>query len=375
MANFVGKSKSTANTLSLMKATRSAGRNLILWGPPGVGKTALIKALADEEGAELRVLLGSILDPTDVSGLPLLSTNSDGVPITRSTLPDWADALNKAAEAGRGAILFLDEISTTTPAVQAALLTVVQGRIVGQNKLHDDVWIIAAANNAEDAADGWLLSPPMANRFAHIEFTFSEDDWFDGMRVAFGKDGISAEEKEARSMIVAFLRQNKKLIKAMPSDPEEAGRAWPSPRSWDNAAAVMGRIADRPVQRIAMRGFVGENAEQAYDLWQKNLKLPPYSEVIANPDKFKWDGFKTDEVWMILNTVLENLNKDNVKATANVFEVANVKGGKGDVCASLALPLIEAVNVIFAEQGGGDKTILLSLFKTYVKELKEAGVS
>jgi hypothetical protein len=375
MGTFFGKSKEARNTLSLLQATRLSGLTPLLWGNPGIGKTALIKALAELEGAELRILIGSTLDPTDIAGLPFLGKNTEGQPITQSTLPDWADALNKAAIAGRRAILFLDEISTSTPAVQASLLSLIQGRLVGQHKLHDDVWIIAAANDSSVAADGWELAPPMANRFLHVDYAFNKDDWFEGMRVAFGKDVVSESEKLWRDRIVAFLRSHDNSINAMPDDATLAGKAWPSPRTWDNSAVMLGSLEDRAVQRIAMRGFVGEATESAFDVWLKTLKLPEYSLVIAQPESLNWKNFKADEVWMILNMVLDNAKMDNLEKTAKVFEIANLQGGRTDICASLALPLIEKANKIFAENGVTDKKILLNLFKTYSPQLKLAGVT
>jgi hypothetical protein len=158
----------------------------------------------------------------------------------------------------------------------------------------------------------------------------------------------------------------------MPDDPTLAGRAWPSPRTWDAAASVMGAVEDRAVQRIVMRGFVGEATESAFDVWLKTLKLPEYSLVISQPETLNWKGFKADEVWMILNMVLDNVNKDNLEKTAKVFEIANEKGGRTDICASLALPLIEKANKIFAETGQSDKKILLNLFKTYAAQVSRS---
>ena len=63
----------------------------------------------------------------------------------------------RLAEAGRG-LLFLDELSTAPPAVQAALLRVVLERVVGDLTLPDEVAVVAAANPPDQAADGWDLS-------------------------------------------------------------------------------------------------------------------------------------------------------------------------------------------------------------------------
>jgi MoxR-like ATPase len=68
----------------------------------------------------------------------------------------WARRLT---DAGHG-LLFLDELTTAPPAVQAAMLRVVLERAVGDVELPASVRIVAAANPAEQAADGWELTAP-----------------------------------------------------------------------------------------------------------------------------------------------------------------------------------------------------------------------
>ena len=120
-----------------------------LWGAPGTGKTSAIKAMADAAGLPCETVIAAIREPSDFSGLPVIV---DGV--VRFAPPRWAERL---AEAGRG-LLFLDEISTAPPAVQAALLRVVLERVVGDLELPEGIVVVAAANPPELAADGWDLT-------------------------------------------------------------------------------------------------------------------------------------------------------------------------------------------------------------------------
>ncbi len=124
---------------------------VLAWGPPGVGKTATITAVAEALGLPVEVVIASVREPSDFAGLPVI--RDDGV---RMEPPAWARRL---AAAGRG-IVFFDEVSTAPPAVQAALLRVVLDRVVGDLALPSGVAIVAAANPPEQAAGGWDLSPP-----------------------------------------------------------------------------------------------------------------------------------------------------------------------------------------------------------------------
>lgn len=365
---YIGKSKETQDVISMLDAARAASLPTILWGPPGTGKTALVKALAEKHNIPFRLLLGSTIDPTDVAGLPALKVDAEGRTTTVNSLPDWAADL---IEAGEG-ILFLDELNTASPSVMAAELSLLQGRHVGQHKLPDKVWILAAANESDVAADGWTLPAPLANRLLHIEWNPSDEDWFEGMMEGWGQE-LTPRQKDERVKIISFLQQNKKLIQEMPDDPESAGKAWPSRRSWDNCANVLASIDEPRVRRVAMRGFVGETVEATYDIWVRNLKLPTYQSVISNPEGLDWNSYRADQLFVILNNVISYLDAENIKQSCHVFEVANTSGGKTDICASLALTLIDAVRKVVPE-GAERGKYLLTLLQSYAADLKAANI-
>ena len=144
----------------------SANLPVLLWGEPGIGKSATLQQLAAGLDTPLETVIASVHEPSDFAGLPIVGDNPavDGVPMAP---PDWAVRL---ARTGRG-LLFFDELSSAPPAVQAALLRVVLERRVGSLQLPEQVRIVAAANPPSSAADGWHLSPPLANRFVHLQWT------------------------------------------------------------------------------------------------------------------------------------------------------------------------------------------------------------
>ncbi|MBO0821353.1 MAG: AAA family ATPase, partial [Nocardiopsaceae bacterium] len=158
-----------AEALGLAVAARVP---VLLWGAPGTGKTSAIRAMAEAMGLPCETVIASIREPSDFAGLPVVSGQ-----VVSFAPPRWAQRL---AEAGTG-ILFLDELSTAPPAVQAALLRVVLERTVGDLTLPPDVAVVAAANPPEQAADGWDLSAPLANRLCHLSWETTPRSIADGL--------------------------------------------------------------------------------------------------------------------------------------------------------------------------------------------------
>jgi len=133
------------------------GIPVLLWGRPGVGKSSFLEGL-DQADFPVLTLIASIHDPTDFSGLPIHKKG-----MVRYAIPEWVKKFEKQEEG----LLFLDELTTAPPAVQAALLRVVLERKVGFHTLPDKVRIVAAANPPNLMTGGWDLSPPLRNRFIH----------------------------------------------------------------------------------------------------------------------------------------------------------------------------------------------------------------
>ncbi|MEU5821548.1 AAA family ATPase [Streptomyces sp. NPDC047803] len=279
--------------LAALALAVTANQPVLLWGEPGIGKSAGLEQLAAGLGLELETVIASVHEPSDFAGLPVVGDDpaTTGVPMAP---PDWAVRL---ARRGQG-LLFFDELSSAPPAVQAALLRVVLERRVGSLKLPDGVRVVAAANPPSSAADGWHLSPPLANRFVHLHWTHDPRTVARGMAGTWPQAAVPVVDPartagavaRARGAVSGFLTARPGLVHHLPKDAESRGRAWPSPRTWDMALRLLATGyatgTGREAVAAALTGAVGDGAGIELLSYLENLDLPDPDRVLADPDAF-----------------------------------------------------------------------------------------
>jgi MoxR-like ATPase len=301
------------HALTALGVCVSARIPVLLWGNPGEGKTAVVES-AREGGWHVETLIVSHYEPSDFAGLPIL-TGDGGVTLAP---PQWAQRL---ARHKGPAIAFFDEFSTASPALQAAALRPLTHYEVGSLQLPETVSFVAAANPADVAAAGWELASPTASRFVHLDWGMPLEVYAESMVTgdwpAMPVFEVAPAEAVARErvLVAGFLRTRESQLSVIPKDAAGRGRAFPTPRTWEYAARLLGfaRAAGThaAVRRLLAAGCVGDAVAHEYLAWVAAQDLVDPEALLADPTAYDFTALRADRVYVSLQAVLGAIARDN----------------------------------------------------------------
>jgi hypothetical protein len=283
----------------VLKYAYKIRRPVFLRGKPGIGKSSLVRAVAQELGIDFIDLRLSQILPEDLRGFPKINGIHEMQKLVSEdelekelmaggrylgTLPSGRILVERTNDEeertrwirseflptfGKG-ILFLDELPNAEPSKQNAALQLVLDRRLG-NYVLPDGWLVAAAGNgAEDRAHVFELSSALNNRFINIEFpipTFEE--WFE-----WGADKI-------HPAVFGFLKLKPSMM--FKFDPRARDKAWPSLRTWEIASELFKASSSDP---SVVKFAVGEGAGIEFEgFWNLRSKMPDPDKVFRDPER------------------------------------------------------------------------------------------
>src|SRR5258706_5957172 len=142
-------------------------RPVFIWGPPGIGKSALVQCFAEAVGLPCVSLLGSQLAPEDLIGVPQIV---DGC---SRFCPPVSIARKEAY------CLFLDELNACSHEVQKAFYSLIHERRIGEYVLPEGSVVIGAGNRTQDSAIVEPMSSALINRMIHLHLKLWHPDWLE----------------------------------------------------------------------------------------------------------------------------------------------------------------------------------------------------
>jgi MoxR-like ATPase len=264
-----------SKNLEVLRVMLAANIPVKLESLPGAGKTSHINAVFDASGGYLKTMVAVNHDPTDFSGIPAPAGDRYNL------LPGaWAVELVEAVDNYPIVGLFLDEVNTAGRAVLAALLKVVDERIVGFQRLPESIRIILAMNPAE-ANGGADLTPAMANRVAHLPFNYPLTWWAEDMRTGFKPpapiiippdadlDALALVHASAIADFAESGALGKEEFEQYPEEVVYRSGAFPTRRTWTLSARAMAASEllqyDGQTRFLAVQALVGRKAAEALD--------------------------------------------------------------------------------------------------------------
>lgn len=283
---------------SAMKIKRIKKDKIFLWGLPGIGKSAGIAQLVEEENKRLMEITPkedlfynrngelvafdfidirlSLKDATDISGLPTFYTDKDGKKRTEWALPDEFPTDPK----WKG-IIFLDEFNLAQPLVMNACYQLVEDRRIGTYKLPDSAVIVAAGNDNDCKAFNTELPDAMKDRFTHIKIGIDFETWM-----------LWAVKNNINPNIITFLKNQKPELFYDKQALENGETVFATPRSWEVVSQILeltNEVSENTIKNH-INGRIGIEAGTIFwNFLQKAKKLPDFEDIINHKIKMPED--------------------------------------------------------------------------------------
>lgn len=240
-------------------------RPVFLWGPPGIGKSDLVANIANDlNGAFIDLRLAQ-MEPTDIRGIPFYNKDFNKM--------DWAPPIDLPDEEFASqyplVVLFMDEMNSAAPAVQAAAYQLILNRRIGKYRLPDNVVLIAAGNRESDKGVTFRMPAPLSNRFVHFE-----------MRVDFPSWEEWATKNKVHKDVIGYLSFAKQDLYDF--DPKSSLRSFATPRSWFFVSELLKDEDCSPDElNILISGTVGEGLAAKFMAHRKlSGRLPEPIDIL-----------------------------------------------------------------------------------------------
>jgi hypothetical protein len=241
-------------------------RPVFLWGPPGIGKSDVVADITKELGGHMIDMRMAQMEPTDLRGIPFFNKDNGKM--------DWAPPIDlpdaELAAKHPIIVLFLDEMNSAPPTVQAAGYQLILNGRVGKYVCPDNVVIVAAGNRESDKGVTYRMPMPLANRFLHIEMRPDFPTWLSW-----------AVTHDIHKDVVSYLSFAKNDLYNF--DAKSSSRAFATPRSWVFVSNILNdNTIDSDTLFTLVAGAVGEGLAAKFAAHRKIAsKLPNPTDILT----------------------------------------------------------------------------------------------
>lgn len=206
------------SAVKFIETLMKAGKVPLILGGAGIGKSDIVHQIAAKQNRQVRDIRLALYDPTDVKGMPYF----DSV----DKMMKWAQSVEFPSDPNSTDIIFLDELPSAPPAVQAACYQLILNKQIGNYKLPKGVSIVAAGNRTSDRGVVYKIPAPLVNRFCIGTLEVNFEDFFDW-----------SVNNKVHPSVLGFLQTYKNELSNF--DPKSASMAFASPRSWKTVSDLL----------------------------------------------------------------------------------------------------------------------------------------
>lgn len=245
-------------------------RTHFLRGPSGIGKTDVVYQMSDILGRHVEGWQGIIdirlsqFDPVDFRGIPAVDKETGR---TIWYIPSFWP------KPGTSGLIFLDEITSATPLLQAVAYQLCNERRIGDYHLPDGWMIIAAGNRQSDRGVTYNIAAPLLNRMTVIDVDTVFDDWQEHAAVRGKRPEVIAAVKSRVDLLHKF--EGKGVIEQ-----------FPSPRGWFAVSDILDADYDIKVRAELIKGAVGSEAGLFFESYLRIYeRIPDLDRIEATPDE------------------------------------------------------------------------------------------
>ena len=252
-----------------------AGVVTMLKGHPGLGKSYIVREIADEFKLKLIDLRASQMDPTDVNGFGAI-VNGQAQYIPFDVFPLEGTPIPKGYN---GWMIFFDEVNSASKAVEAALYKVLLDRKIGQKKLHKNVALVCAGNLSNSGAIVNKQSTATQSRMVHLTLIADPQSWIEW-----------ATQHDLDLRVISYISSMPDALHDF--DPKHNDETFACNRTWEYASKILKVAGNRPLIELLpnLAGTIGEGQARQFVAYADTLiHLPSIPEILADPKGAKLD--------------------------------------------------------------------------------------
>ncbi len=267
-----------------------AGLTPMVSSSPGMGKSDIIRTIADKFKLKVIDFRVSQCEPVDMQGYPGVINGRmtfhipEYFPIEGDKIPDGYD----------GWLLFLDEFNSGNKQTEAAAYKLILDKEVYKYKLHSRCLIAAAGNLTTDRAIVNTQSTATTSRLTHYRMRVDHKVWVDWANV-----------HEIDHRIISLIKFKPELLHRFDTSTNEL--TFPCPRTWEFASKVINnKTTIDHITKTRLAGTIGEGAAVELATYSEIYQnLPTIEQILKNP-KSGWKVPKEPSELFAVTTMLSH---------------------------------------------------------------------